>query len=173
MFDVADNFAFELAVDFTGSGRHPSTKKAHDIGTGKRANAVLNEARVKGRKGFGVSKSDVSGIFTRRSAPIVLLVNGRTDLAVQGMDSIQNRAEHFGPVGLQLSIGQLLGFLPIINRNKTVFPPTITDPSSIQLLGQPLPTIETEINAKREPTLHPRMHEAENRMQKVVVEKQT
>ena len=89
------------------------------------------------------------------------------------MDPIQNRAEGFGPVGLQLSIGQLLGLSPIIDSRETVFASTIADPCSSQLLGQPLPVVETEIHGKREPTLHPRMHEAKNRVQKVVVEKQT
>jgi hypothetical protein len=54
---------------------------------------------------------------------------------MQGMDSSQNRGELFGPIGLKLPLGQLLGFWPIIDGNKTVFTPAITNASLVQLPG--------------------------------------
>src|ERR1700751_2682382 len=91
---------------------------------------------------------------------------------MQWIDSIHDWRELFWPIDLGLPLGQLLSFLPILDCDKTVFASTIPNPSSIQLSGSPLPSIETEINGKRKPTLYPCMHETKNRVQKVVVEKE-
>jgi hypothetical protein len=60
--------------------------------------------------------------------------------------------------------------LPVIDRDKTVFSPAISNAGFVHLPGQPFPSVQAEVDSKRKPALDPGMHEAKNGMEKVMIE---
>jgi len=65
-----------------------------------------------------------------------------------------------------------LRLFPVLDGDKAVFPPAVADARAIHLPREPLPSIEAEIDGERKPALHPRMHESEERVDKIMIKEQ-
>src|SRR5438552_16330465 len=104
-----------------------------------------------------ILKHQVLGIFDLRQAPVISigkLCGGRT---TQSSQLIQ--------LGMQRTrlqpVRQLLGSLPVLAANQGIIYQLITNPSLIQLAGQPVVTIEIHLQAQWQPSGHSHMDQAQ------------
>src|SRR5919204_4740273 len=91
------------------------------------------------------------------------------------MDWIEHLSEPIecaAPGGAQLLVHQFLCFLKIPDPGKTVFQTMISNARSIHLSGEPLASVEADLDVEGEPGLNPGIHEAELRIYEVVVQEE-
>jgi hypothetical protein len=83
-----------------------------------------------------------------------------------------DRVENRRPGGPQLGIHQGLGFGEIFDPGEAVIFPLVAQTGPIHLAGQPFPAIETNLDGEGEPALDSGVHEPEDGIVPVMVEKQ-
>ena len=92
---------------------------------------------------------------------------------MQRIQPLRERLKPLGPVHRKLFLEQLLGSRNILDPGETVILAEIAQSFPVHAAAQPFAAIDANVNAKREPGLHPRMHPAEFRVYAVVVNRQT
>src|ERR1017187_8226453 len=92
---------------------------------------------------------------------------------MQRIQPLRERLKPLGPVHRKLFLEQLLGSRNILDPGETVILAEIAQSFPVHAAAQPFAAIDANVNAKREPGLHLRMHPAEFRVYAVVVNRQT
>ena len=92
------------------------------------------------------------------------------DLFLQWMGEDQEFLEQRGPVTLKLAIQKFLGLHKVLHPNKAVVALTISNPGLIHLAGQPLTTIQTDIDRERKPGLYAHVHQSKFGMLIIMIE---
>jgi len=64
----------------------------------------------------------------------------------------------------------LLGLLQVLDPGEAVIVAVVRQSRGVHLPGQPLPTVEINSQVEREPGLEPHVHEAEDRVDQVMVD---
>src|SRR5580658_1247453 len=86
---------------------------------------------------------------------------------------LRQALQQLHPVGFQLLVQQLLGARIVFDPDKAVAGLHEPRPFRPHLLCQPLPAIQSHLDLKGEPGLHPRIHPAEFRMDHIVIQHMT
>jgi len=162
---MADDFSLEIAVGLL-------SQEAHNIWAAKNGNAAAHQNGVDFGQGGGGLEHNIRRPFTLVCRPIVVHRIGSQHPFVGRVESLSHGRKSRRPVGLQLLIHQGLGFLDFFNPGKTVFLPFIPQTSPIHLARQPFPPVQANLNRKGKPSLNPAVHEAEDRIDPVMVKKQ-
>src|ERR1017187_5569480 len=92
---------------------------------------------------------------------------------MQRIQPLRERLKPLGPVHRKLFLEQLLGSRNILDPGETVILAEIAQSFPVHAAAQPFAAIDANVNTKRQPGLHPRMHPAEFRVYAVVVNRQT
>ena len=144
-------------------------QKAQHLFAAKAHQRMMYQRWINPLKRSTLAKHHVGGVFALGSRPVVLALDGPGDLGAKRMALFDQRVEHAGPVRAQLLRHQRLGARDIANPWKTVALSPIGNPSSVHLVRQPLPSVQTDLNQKRKPTLKPKMHKPQLFMEPVRV----
>src|SRR6267378_4054122 len=171
---VAAHVPSEASVHSPGFDRHVVAQKAHHVRALEGAQAVDDKGTIGTGQIALVTKEQVGGVLTLRDGPVVEEIGKRFEnLLPQWMSRCQQSVEQLQPVGLVLRVCQPLGTVGIGQFNEAVVSPSIGQACGIHLLGQPQPTIETDIYAERIPGLQADVTTAHHRVFIVVIEVKT
>ncbi len=163
VFEVGNDFALESAVDFTA-------EEAHDVGRREGGHAVKDEGGIDGGQRGAVLEHDVGGPFGLMGGPVVVHGSVFEHEAVVGIEEPGEFIQSGGPGGMDLLIHEGLGFGGIRQTDETVVTPAIGEPRSIHSAGEPLAAVHADLDGEGRPTLNAGVHEAEDRIDQVMVE---
>src|SRR6516164_5923655 len=86
-----------------------------------------------------------------------------------GMELLEQGLKDIPPANLELLIAKGLSPPNVSDAQEAVVLPTIAKARGVQLLRQPFPAIDGDVNVQGEPCLQPQVHKAELRMPQVEV----
>ena len=132
----------------------------------------MHQTRVEPPQLCRFPKHHVDGPFALVGGPVVREGVLREDLPMNRVQLSGNRLQLLWAIGSQLLVHQPLPLGPVFDPWKAVACGRVLDPFSVHLPPQPLPPVHADLNGKREPCLNPRIHEAELRMDPVLIEEQ-
>ena len=81
--------------------------------------------------------------------------------------------EQTGPIQRTKAVGEFLSSGQILDPKKCVLPFAIADSVLLQFPGEPLVSVDINLDLERKPCLQPDMHQPEIAMDKIEIEEQT
>lgn len=90
------------------------------------------------------------------------------DLGVNGIELASNAVEQLGPLSFELTIHQALSLGQVGDPGETVVLLQVIETSGLRLSRQPFPSVESDLNGERKPSLDAGIQKAEDRMDLVV-----
>ena len=144
-------------------------QKAQHLFAAKAHHRMMHQRWINPLQRSTLVKHHVGGVFALGSRPVVVALDGAGDLGAKRMALLHQRVEQARPVRAQLLRHQRLGVSDIGYPWKTVVLSPISNSSSVHLARQPLPSVETDLNQKREPSLKPKMQKTQLFMEPVKV----
>src|SRR6266581_1834681 len=82
---------------------------------------------------------------------------------------LQQRSKQNRPVTLELSARQSLGFDHVFDPSETVLPLDVVNPRLVELAGEPMSAVDTNVDSKGEPGLQAQVRQTELLVQKIKV----
>src|SRR5437870_4703648 len=130
---------------------------------------MANQPGVDRGERRGIAVHDVRGPLALVSRPVIALGPASEDVVMERVEGLRNAAERARPSDGELSVHELLGELRVSELREAVVIPAKVRPSSLaQVPGQPLATVDADLDGEREPGLEAGADEAEERMQVVL-----
>ena len=165
IFEVADDFAFKCPVNF-------AAEETHDVGAGEGGDAVENQGGIDPGQRGAVFEHDVGCPFALVERPIIAKGKVFEDLGMSGVQELGELVQGRNPGETHLLIHKGLGLGDVGELNKAVVSSTVGQTCMIHHSGEPFATVETDLNAEGQPALDARAHEAEDRINQVMIESQ-
>src|SRR4030095_15221359 len=165
--------SFQITANLTGETLVSATlQKAHYFFAAKLKHGMSQQQRIKLSQTTGTAKHYIGGIFHLPYAPEVasdIQAGARVDPGIYFVgQSIQKPL----PVTCRQTIHQALRLLQVRDLRETVVALDVADASPLQLLRQPLATVDTNLNSERQPGLQAHVHQAKLAVQIVKVKVQ-
>ena len=117
-----------------------------------------------------LAEHDVGGPFALVGGPVVLHREAGKHRGMLRVQAARDAVQQCRPVGAHLAVHHSLGPVRVLQPGEAVVPPLVAQPGGIHAACQPLPAVQADLDAEREPGLDARVHEAEARMDLIVVE---
>src|SRR5258707_6196995 len=133
-----------------------SPKLKHLFGA-KTHHRVMHQRGINPLKRLSIPKHHVGSVFGLGRRPVVLLLDGSTDLGMERMTPLDQGTQKLTPLTLVLLIHQRLGSPDIPNPRIAVLFSSVAHPGSVHLTPEPLSPVQTHLNEKRKPSLKPQM----------------
>src|SRR3954471_22975460 len=149
--------------------RNLTTQKAHDVPAAKTPQGMVGQVRVDLRQRLGLMEKHIARVFALRPAPEVLQSHRPADLRRARMDLPYQCGQRLLPPQLYLSRQQLLSPCQVLHPNHCVLPLDESDSFFLQLPGEPMPSIQTEVDLEGKPALKSYVHEAKLLVLKIKV----
>ena len=173
VFEIADDFAFEVRMDPSLDGGNRMAQEAHHVGAGEGAQAVMHQPGIERGQTGRVAEEQIRGVLTGAGSPVIGLGNGAANFFVQRMGLVEQSPQQARPIGAQLLFEQSLGARGVLDPNETVAALAVGQPGLIHLPGEPLPPVETKVHGEGKPGLHTQVAQAQFFMQEVMIEVET
>ncbi len=171
--------AFEIAADRTAittvdarSGNLSPQEPQH-IGTVQAEHSVTNQSGIQPGQIVRRAKHQIGGPLALIDRPVIIHRKAGGNLPVRRMHAAAKRIQQSRPVLRQLIVQQTLSPPHVLDPGEAIVPPHITDAGPVQFAGQPLPTVEHDVNREWEPGLQPHMQQSQLPMPEVEVVMQT
>src|SRR3972149_4456938 len=152
--EVTDDLSLEGSM-------HLAAEKPHHVAAAEGSDRVVDELRVDAVQSCRALEGDVGCPLALVDGPIVRRREAVESLIVQRVEHACNPVEHLGPVGTKLLVHQSLRLGEVADTNETVLAALVGHAGCVHLMGQPLPTIDVDLNVEWEPGLDSSVHEAE------------
>ena len=134
---------------------------------------MADERGVNAGKGVRGREEKIGRPLRLIRRPVVLLGPGLEDLAMQGVQRTRDRIERPLPVGGELLVHQPLSQAGVAEMSEAVvMAREVGVPGAGQLPGEPLTSVQTDLDVEREPGLDAGVHESEAGMEPVLVDMQ-
>jgi hypothetical protein len=133
---------------------------------------VLDQSRIQTGERARVAEQGVGGPFGLVRRPIILNREAAEHFLVRRVQLVRDGVQQIRPGGLDLAVHQPLRLVGILKPGEAVFTPDVAEAGLVHASGQPLAAIQADLDPERGPGLDAGMHEAEQRVDLVVIEEQ-
>jgi len=162
--EAADDLAGETAVQF-------SSEEGHDILGAEAEGGVLQQIFIQRFQHLPAGEHDVGGVLGLVSNPVVLHATQQT--FHQGIGLAGKAGEEAGPGEFLKTVGQPLCAGGVIDPDERVRNTLVGDVVRIHLSGQPVVTVQADLDSEGKPGLKTDVHESENGIDEIEVEAET
>jgi hypothetical protein len=122
---------------------------------------MQNHGGIDGRQIRRFLEHHIGGPFTLISRPVVRHAESRKHLAVERVELAHDALKRFGPADAGLPVHESLRFGDIIDGSETVIVAAISHLVLIHQAGEPLASIDADLDGKRKPGLDASIHPTE------------
>ena len=147
-------------------------EKTHDVRAGKSGHGMVHPAWIEVPQVSRMVENHIESPLVLVSRPVIRDGVFTEDLAMNGVELASDAVEQLGPFSFELTIHQALSFGPVGKVREAVIMLQVLQTGGLHLPRQPFPSVEADLNGKREPSLDAGIEKAEDRMDLVVVEEQ-
>lgn len=162
VLEIADDFAFEGAVDF-------AAQEAHDVGAGKGRNAVKDQRWINLRQRGAVFEHDVGGPLALVGGPVVVERKAFEHHGMSGIETPGEFVQSGGPGKAELPVHESLSLFDVGELNKTIVAAAIRQMQFVHGASEPFAAVDAELNGEREPGLNTSVHKTKDRIDHVVI----
>src|SRR6266700_4519208 len=168
---IADHFAVKALRDLS-TRRKASAQIAHHVLAAQGGQGVVQQPRVEVPERRGTSEDHIRGPLALVGGPVIVGLEGTEDRFVRRVQLSGALVQPARPLYSQLRIQQSLRVGPVFHPGKAVVLPHKLQARGRHLPGQPLPSVQADLDGEGKPSLNARVHETPAGMNRVVVKKQ-
>jgi len=168
MFNIGNNLSLKMGIDLLAF-RTGVTQKTHNVLALKHRHSIPEKMRVEPGKLLVAFEHDIGCPFAFVSRPIIVQGEIVKKLGMKRINALLNASQQLRPVAFQLFIKELLGPGDVLDISETISSANITDIFIVKLPGQPFSAVNAQLHRQGQPRLDARVHEAEYRMNHVVI----
>src|SRR6266487_2694646 len=168
---IADHFAVKALRDLS-TRRKASAQIAHHVLAAQGGQGVVQQPRVEVPERRGTSEDHIRGPLALVGGPVIAGLEGTEDRFVRRVQLSGDLVQPARPLYSQLRIQQSLRVGPVFHPGKAVVLPHKLQARGRHLPGQPLPSVQADLDGEGKPSLNARVHETPAGMNRVVVKKQ-